>query len=161
MLPLLSFNNINDNKNIINNKTVLKQNDTNYSQVDDYIEQDINYINPNDIPEEYRENNNADIDYSQVPSNWFYDNGHYDDSKSGAIKISPYSGKIIGKLGLNDNWTKFLYCAGERDEDYFRFSTREKLQYTFLFDNPSDYRIRLIKYVGNKLYANCQNVMNK
>lgn len=139
----ISTSNSNINKNI-------KKLNNNISYIDDYIDQNISeYYDEQEIPEDIK-NNNLNLNYSSYPSNYFFDDGPKDDSKSNAIRISPYNGYIIGKLEFHDSINQIWYGVKERDEDYFRLSIREKLLYTFYFENPSDYRLSIIKYVNNE-----------
>ena len=141
-----AINHTENNMLISTKKAKSIKNDDNISYVDNYIEQyyygddyeGISY--PDDV-------NMASTPRLISSSNGTYtDNGHTDDKPTGATKIDPKNSTIVGTLNKNDWWTQFTKGVGERDEDYFRFSTKEKLLYTFTFENPSDYYLRILRF---------------
>lgn len=79
-----------------------------------------------------RLNDDLEIDY-----NLYYDHDiddlQNDNDPDKATIISSDNGKITGKLNIND-------------EDYFRFSLRKKLVFSFSYIGPRDYFVDILKY---------------
>ncbi len=154
-----------NNDNIRIQRRNVTSNNSSISYVDDYIEQSFKEVEQAEIPDEYLDNSSSDssnpnVDESIRPSNWYYDNGHTDDKKEKANIINYKNGFIIGTLNTNDRWTQFWHGIGERDEDYYRFSAREKLEYTFEFVNPSDYHIRILKFGRDEFICSAQSTFS-
>lgn len=94
----------------------------------------------------------------------FSDNGYDDDKPSGATRINSSYGTITGTLNTYDNATKLLHQLGDRDEDYFIFTTRNKLKYSFNLMLPTGYNFRILKYADNPKFlitATSSNLINE
>ncbi len=137
-----------NNENIKINKKLLKKTTNQDENCDSYIEQE---------GLEEIEDNNWDTDdnkqYAIIPTTHeFTDNESDDDRASQAVKVNPEYSNIKGKLHINDFWTQLINRVGEKDEDYFKFTTREKLMYTINFNAPINYHLRILKYCNQLMF---------
>ena len=142
-----------DQPEIYSSKNISKKmriNESYYeSLVDNYEVQEINL-----------QNLELDTQNNSRTVNTYYDNGRNDDDMEHAINANYQEATINGILSINSAWDQFWYGVGERDEDYFIFSTPYKLQYEFNFTNPSTYYVRLLEYRGSDDFGFICNFQN-
>lgn len=139
---------INSSKNI---SKKMRINESYYENlVDNYEVQEINL-----------QNLELDTQNNSRTVNTYYDNGRNDDDMEHAINANYQEATINGILSINSAWDQFWYGVGERDEDYFIFSTPYKLQYEFNFTNPSTYYVRLLEYRGSDDFGFICNFQNR